>query len=154
MAGVTFFMAATEEFHPDLLAPPLRDLGARGGSAEIPVHGNSVHPMRGDGDRFRVVPATGTKLRVGDVVALMEPTGPVIHRLVGWCSSRRSWRSPAGSAADGDSVIGRVTARVRDGRVQRLDWAGRRIRAIASLVVGLIVEVWGRAHGRARTDGA
>jgi len=160
-----FCMVAAKEFRPDLLAPLLCDLGAEGRSAEFPVRGNSMRPMLKDGDRVRLVPATPAELRVGEVVVLTQPTGPVIHRVVGWWPSRRGWRIlTKGDGAHrldpplrAQSAVGRVVARVRGGRVRRLDGASMRMRgrgrALASLIEGLGVEAWDRARGRARSDG-
>jgi hypothetical protein len=158
-------MAAGEDYRPDLLAPLVRDLASAGRGAEIPVRGNSMHPTLGDGDRVQLIPGTATKLRVGDVVVLMEPAGPVIHRLVAWWPSRkgRSLLTKGDNAfrldppLRADLVVGRVVARVRDGRVRRLDGVGMRARgrgrALVSLMAGLAVEAWDRARGRARSSG-
>lgn len=166
MAGVTFFMAAATRFRPDLLAPLLRDLGAEGGSAEFPVRGNSMRPMLRDGDQVRLAPVTDADVRLGDIVLRVEPARPIFHRVVGRWPSRDGWRIL--TKGDGacrldpplppDRLVGRVIAHLRGSDVRRLDGTGMRIRArsraIVSLSVGLIVEVWDRAHGRARTDGA
>jgi len=165
MAGVTLCMAATKEFRPDLLASLLCDLGAEGRSAEIPVRGNSMRPMLRDGDRVRLAPVTDAGVRLGDVVLRVEPAGPIIHRVVGRWPSQDGWRIL--TKGDGarrldpplppGGLVGRVIARVRGSHVQRLDRTGMRIRArsraLVSLIVGLIVEVWDRTHGRARSDG-
>ena len=153
-------MATAEDFRPDLLPPLLRDLVAQGRPVTLPVWGISMLPMLRDGDRVQVVPVTGARARVGDIVVRAESSGPVIHRVVGWWPSRAAWRLL--TKGDGslrldpplrvERVVGRVVARVRDGCVERLDGPGMRFRgrnrALVSLVAGLIVEVWDRAVRR------
>ena len=155
-------MTDTEEFRPDLVAPLLRELAAAGATAELPVRGTSMRPILRDGDRVRVVPVTAADVRTGDVVVLAGSSGPVIHRLVGWWPARGAWRVL--TKGDGaprldpplrpDELAGRVVARVRDGRVRRLDGAGMRIcgrcRAAVSLAAGLFLEAADRARRRAR----
>ena len=140
----------------DLLAVLLRELSQQGMEGELPVRGGSMRPTLREGDRVRLVPATASDVRVGDIVVRAGASGPVIHRLVGW------WPSEGGSRilTKGDDVarldppdwraevVGRVVARVRDGRVRRLDGAGTRFcghgRAAASLAEGLILVLWTR----------
>jgi hypothetical protein len=140
----------------DLLAVLLRELSHHGMEGELPVRGGSMRPTLREGDRVRLVPATASDVRVGDVVVRAGASGPIIHRLVGW------WPSEGGSCiltkGDGAArldppggraeVVGRVVARVRDGRVRRLDRGGTRLcgrgRAAASLAEGLILELWSR----------
>jgi signal peptidase I len=152
---------AAEASHPDFLAPLLRDLAAEGRSAEMPVRGISMRPMLRDGDRVRVVPATASDVRVGDVVILAGSTGPIIHRLVGWWPSRDGWylltKGDGSPRLDpplrANGLVARVVARVRNGHVQRLGGASLRVRgwgrALLSLVMGLFVEAWDRIRGRA-----
>jgi signal peptidase I len=158
-------MTAADDFRPDLVAPLVRDLWADGTIPEIPVRGNSMRPMLRDGDRVRLAPMTHAGARLGDVVLRVEPSGPVIHRVVGWWPSRRGWRLL--TKGDGarrldpplppEGLAGRVVARVRGTSVQRLDGTGMQIRAWSrafwSLTTGLIVEAWDQAHGRARSSG-
>jgi signal peptidase len=154
-----------DRFRPDLVAPLVRELLADGASPEIPVRGNSMRPMLRDGDRVRLAAVTHVGARLGDVVLRVEPSGPVIHRVVGWWPSRDGWRLL--TKGDGarrldpplppESLAGRIVARVRGTSVQRLDGTGMRIRAwsraFRSLTAGLIVEAWDRARGRARSGG-
>ena len=154
-----------DRLRADLVAPLVRDLLADGASPEIPVRGNSMLPILRDGDQVRLAPVTHAKARLGDIVLRVDPSGPVIHRVVGWWPSRNGWRLL--TKGDGtwrldpplppQSLAGRVVARVRGTSVQRLDGTGMRIRAWSrafwSLTAGLIVEVWDRAHGRARSSG-
>ncbi len=153
---------AANGVRPDLVAPLVRELGVDGTTSEIPVRGNSMRPMLRDGDRVRLAPVIFARARLGDVVLRVEPSGPVIHRVVGWWPSRSGWRLlTKGDSAhrldaplSPEGLAGRVVARVRGHSVQRLDGMGLRIRAwsraVRSLMVGLFVEVWDRAHGRAR----
>jgi hypothetical protein len=153
-------MNTGEAYRPDLLGPLLRDLSAEGRSVEIPVRGTSMHPLLQDGDRVQVVPATAADVRMGHVVVLAGSSGPIIHRLVG------RWPGPAGprllTKGDGaprldppaspDGLIGRVVARVRNGRVRRLDATAAsvcgRCRALLSLGAGLVVDVLDRVRRR------
>lgn len=140
----------------DLLAVLLRELSCRGVEGELPVRGGSMRPTLREGDRVRLVPATASDVRVGDVVVRAGTSGPVIHRLVGWWPSEGGSRiltkgdgaarlDPPGWRAE---VVGRVVARVRDGWVRRLDGAGARLfgrgRAAASLAEGFMFELWTR----------
>jgi signal peptidase len=157
-------MAAVEDLRPDLLAPLVRDLAAEGRPAEIPVRGNSMRPMLREGDRVRLAPLTHAEARLGDVVLRVAPSGPIIHRVVGWWPSRNGWRLL--TKGDGarrldpplppEELAGRVVARVRGGSVRQLDGAGMRVRgrgrALVSLMTGLVVEAWDRARGRTRSD--
>jgi hypothetical protein len=156
-------MTATEEFRPEFLAILLRDLTAEGKPVEIPVRGSSMRPWLRDGDRVRLVPMTAEEMRVGDVVVRVNTAGPVIHRFVGRWPSRQGWRLL--TKGDGaprldpparvDELVGRVVARVRDGRAEPLAGAGIRLRgrarAAVSLVAGLIRETWDRARRRPRS---
>jgi hypothetical protein len=162
VASVTSPLAATEEFRPDLLAILLRDLAAEGKPVEIPVWGISMRPWLRDGDRVRLVPVTAAEVRVGDVVVRVNATGPVIHRFVGRWPSRQGRRlltkgdgAPRlDPPARADELVGRVVARVRDGRAERLEGVGMRLRgrgrAAVSLVAGLILETWDRVRCRPR----
>jgi signal peptidase I len=152
-----------DRFRPDLVAPLVCALLADGASPEIPVRGNSMLPILRDGDRVRLAPVTHAGARLGDVVLRVEPSGPVIHRVVGWWPSWSGWRLlTKGDGANRldaplppEHLAGRVMARVRGGSVQRLDGTGMRIRAwsraVRSLMVGVIVEAWDRARGRRRS---
>jgi hypothetical protein len=154
-----------DRLRADLVAPLVRDLLADGASPEIPVRGSSMRPILRDGDRVRLAPMTHAGVRLGDVVLRVEPSGPVIHRVVGWWPSRHGWRLL--TKGDGarrldpplppEGVAGRIVARVRGTSVRRLDGAGMRIRAwsraFRSLTAGLIVEAWDRARGRAQSSG-
>ena len=140
----------------DLLAVLLRELSSHGMEGELPVRGSSMRPTLREGDRVRLIPATASDVRIGDVVVRVGASGPVIHRLVGWWPSEGGSRlltkgdgaarlDPPGGRAE---VVGRVVARVRDGKVRRLDGAGTRLRgrgrAAASLAGGVILELWSR----------
>jgi hypothetical protein len=156
---------ATEEFRPALLAILLRDLTADGKPVEIPVRGISMRPWLRDGDRVRLVPMTAEEMRVGDVVVRVNTAGPVIHRFVGRWPSRQGWRLlTKGDGAPrldppvrADELVGRVVARVREGRTQRLEGAGMRLRgrarAAVSLAAGLIHEAWHRTRRRPAPPG-
>jgi signal peptidase I len=158
-------MAATREFRPELLAILLRDLTAEGKPVEIPVRGSSMRPWLRDGDRVRLVPMTVEEMRVGDVVVRVNTAGPVIHRFVGRWPSRQGWRlltkGDGASRLDppvrADELVGRVVARVRDGRAQRLEGTGMRLwgraHAAVSLAVGLIHEAWHRTRRRPEPPG-
>ena len=164
MAGVTSPISAAGDLRPDLLAPLIRDLASEGKAAEIPVRGNSMRPMLRDGDRVRLAPVTHADARLGDVVLRVEPSSPIIHRVVGWWPSRDGWRVL--TKGDGarrldpplppERLVGRVVALVRGSDVRQLDGTWMRVRArscaFRSLIAGLIVEAWDRAHGRARSD--
>ena len=153
-----------ESLRPDLLATLIRELAADGHLAELPVYGNSMRPLLEDGDRVRVVPVRPGDLRLGDVVVRLASTGPVIHRMVGWWPSRQGWRALTkgdgvcrlDAPGDPTGCVGRVIARVRDGRLLLLDNSPVRMRghgrALVSLMAGLIVEVWDRGRGRTRTE--
>ncbi len=159
-------MTSREDFRPELLGPLLRDLTADGRSAELPVRGDSMRPLLRDGDRVQVVPVGGIRIRLGDVLVLAMPSGPVIHRAVGWWPSRQGRNLLTkgdgtirlDAPVRGGAVVGRAVARVREGRLRRLDGPGMRARgrcrAIVSLVVGLAVEASDRVRGRARSQGA
>jgi len=152
-------------FRPDLVALLACDLLAAGASPEVPVRGNSMRPMLRDGDRVRLAPLTRAGAQLGDVVLRVGPSGPIIHRVVGWWPSRDGWRLL--TKGDGarrldpplppGNVVVRVVARVRGNSVRRFDGTGTRIRAwsraFRSLIAGLIVEAWDRARGRARSTG-
>ena len=154
-----------DRFRPDLVAPLVRGLLADGASPEIPVRGNSMRPILRDGDRVRLAPVTRARARLGDVVLRVEPSGPIVHRVVGWWPSRDGWRLL--TKGDGarrldpplppEGLAGRVVARVRGDSVRRFDGAGMRIRAwsraLRSLIGGAIVEGWDRARGRAQSRG-
>ena len=154
-----------DRFRPDLLAPLVRELLADGASPEIPVRGNSMRPILRDGDRVRLVPVTRAGLRLGDIVLRAESSGPIIHRVVGWWPSRKGWRvlTKGDGARRLDSpvppagVVGRVVARVRGNSVRQFEGPAMRLhawsRAFRSLIVGLVVEAWDRARGRARSNG-
>jgi len=165
MAGVTSPISGADDLRPDLLAPLVRDLAADGRAVEIPVRGNSMRPMLRDGDRVRLASVTKMNVRLGDVVLRVEPSGTIIHRVVGWWPSREGWRIL--TKGDGarrldpplppDRLVGLVAALVRGDDVRQLDGTWMRVRAwsraFRSLIAGLIVETWDRAHGRARSDG-
>ncbi len=150
---------------PDLLAALVRNLAAEGRVVELPVRGNSMRPALRDGDRVRVAPATRTSVRLGDVVLRVEPSGPAIHRCVGWWPLRDGWRvlTMGDGARRLDAPLppgrlaGRIVARVRGREVRPFDgtWmkARGRCRAFRSLIVGLLAEGWDRTRGRARSDG-
>jgi hypothetical protein len=153
-------MDAREAYRPDLLSPLLRDLSTAGKPVEIPVRGRSMRPLLRDGDRVHVLPVTVADVRVGHVVVLTGPSGPVIHRLVGWWPGRVGRRLL--TKGDGsprldppvvpEGLVGRVAARVRDGHVRRLDGVGASLRgrgrALLSLGAGLVVEAWDRIRRR------
>jgi len=121
--------------------------------------------MLRDGDRVRLASVTKMNVRLGDVVLRVEPSGTIIHRVVGWWPSREGWRIL--TKGDGarrldpplppDRLVGRVAALVRGRDVRHLDGMWVRVRAwsraFRSLMAGLIVEAWDRAHGRAQSDG-
>lgn len=158
-------VSSEDRLRADLVAPLVRGLFSDGASPEIPVRGNSMRPILRDGDRVRLAPVNAAGARMGDIVLRVEPSGPVIHRVVGWWASRNGWRLL--TKGDGtcrldppvptDRLVGRAVARVRGTSVQRLDGRGMRIRAwsraLRSLIVGVVVEAWDRARGRARSNG-
>jgi signal peptidase I len=143
---------------PELLRGLLRDLAAGGRFGEGSVHGTSMEPTLQDGDRVWLVPATGRDVRVGDLVVQGGESGPIIHRFVGWWPTREGWRLL--TKGDNlplfdpplcpDCLVGRVVARVRAGKVQRLEGMGIRFRergrAAVSFVTGLTAEVWIRVR--------
>jgi signal peptidase len=149
----------------DLVAPLVCDLLADGATPEMPVRGNSMRPVLRDGDRVRLVPMTHAGARLGDVVLRVEPSGPIVHRVVGWWPARGGWRllTKGDGALRLDSplppagLVGRVVARVRGNSVRQFEGPAMRLhawsRAFRSLIVGLIVEAWDRARGRARSTG-
>ena len=165
MAGMTSPISTAGDLRPDLLAPLVRDVASDGRAVEIPVRGSSMRPMLQDGDRVRLAAVTEVNVRLGDVVLRVAPSGPIIHRVVGWWPSRDGWRLL--TKGDGarrldpplppGNVVVRVVARVRGNSVRRFDGTGTRIRAwsraFRSLIAGLIVEAWDRARGRARSNG-
>jgi signal peptidase len=149
----------------DLVAPLVCDLLAAGASPEVPVRGNSMRPMLRDGDRVRLAPLTHAGAQLGDVVLRVGPSGPIIHRVVGWWPSRDGWRllTKGDGARRLDSplppagLVGRVVARVRGNSVRQFEGPAMRLhawsRAFRSLMAGLVVEAWDRARGRARSNG-
>jgi signal peptidase I len=154
-----------DRFRPDLLAPLVRELLADGASPEIPVRGNSMRPILRDGDRVRLAPVTRAGPRLGDIVLRVESSGPIIHRVVGWWPSRNGWRviTKGDGARRLDPLLlpelmaGRVVARVRGNSVRQFEGPAMRlhawVRALRSLMAGLVVEAWDRARGRARSIG-
>ena len=149
----------------DLVARLVRELFSDGASPEIPVRGNSMRPVLRDGDRVRHVPMTPAGARLGDVVLRVEPSGPIVHRVVGWWPARGGWRllTKGDGALRLDSplppagLVGRVVARVRGNSVRQFEGPAMRlhawVRAFRSLIAGLVVEAWDRARGRARSTG-
>jgi len=165
MAGMTSPFSTAGDLRPDLLAPLVRDVASDGRAVEIPVRGSSMRPMLQDGDRVRLAAVTEVNVRLGDVVLRVAPSGPIIHRVVGWWPSRNGWRilTKGDGACRLDPplppgrLVGRVVALVRGSDVRQLDGMWMRVRArsraLLSLIVGLIVEAWDQAHGRARSEG-
>lgn len=148
-------MAAAEEYRPELLKPLLADLTAGGITSEIQVRGGSMRPTLADGDRVRLVPATATEVRVGDLIVWQGEDGPIMHRLVGWwpiggwrmlTMGDATWRLDP--PAPPGRVIGKVVERLQGDAVRRFDgWAARilgRGRAAGMLLLGLAVEAWNR----------
>lgn len=79
------------------------DALARGESVCLRVHGGSMLPWLREGQKVRVVPAAGRRIRRGDVVLFRRaPDRPVLHRVV---ASRRNgdgvFHACLGDAEDG-----------------------------------------------------
>jgi hypothetical protein len=130
----------------EFLRRVLGEVGGEGALGELTVHGASMHPTIGDGDRVRLVPAQPADVGVGDIV--LRRVGPrlILHRVVGWWPDRRGWRLL--TKGDGarrldppcapDAVIGRAVARLAGHAVRPL--SPRKGRALGSLAAGLCWE--------------
>ncbi len=154
-------MSAFKDLPAGFLELLLKDLAAEGTLGEILVRGTSMRRTLLEGDRVQLVPLTGGKPRLGDLVARPGQAGPIIHRLVGWWRTPDGWHVlTKGDAAHRldpplhpDCLMARVVARIRDGKVRRLDDWGARcrgwVRATLSLCEGLMMEAWCRLRQKA-----
>lgn len=109
---------------------------SQGSAIRFRAHGESMAPQIRDGDVLTVEPATVADLRVGDVALHRTGEGPlVVHRVV----RRRAGGGRVALATRGDAVLGpadlvreqdvlgRVTARERDGRAVDIGRGLRRL---------------------------
>jgi signal peptidase I len=135
----------TEPPPPHILAAAPGLWSEAGQGHWVPVQGPSMLPFLQPGDEMWVAPRPA-KLRRGDVVVLMTPSGLLVHRLLRaepWSQPQQLWThgdnnrlpDPAASAED---LLGRVLTVRRRGRVLALDTP--RWRACGwSIAIGLLV---------------
>lgn len=100
----------------------LRAALAGDGRAQVHVSGESMRPWLAPGDSIEVEAVSPGSLAPGDILLL---EGLVVHRLLERTPYGLIVRGDAARATDplwsSDRVIGRVTARVRDGRRTPVD---------------------------------
>ncbi len=129
--GADFFVKKALGPGPDIPSDLLVDTLQRTGSLLLWVTGESMSPLLKPGDQISVVPCTAQNLLTGDVALLVGST-LVVHRFL--------YASKQGVVAKGDrvdsfdpprslsAVVGRVTARIRNGEKLRIDCGWPRLR--------------------------
>jgi hypothetical protein len=131
----------------EFLRRVLLEIGAEGALGQLTVHGTSMRPTIGDGDRVRLVPARSGELGLGDIVLRKDGAKLILHRIVGWWPSRHGWRLL--TKGDGErqldpplppeDVLGKAVARITGERSYPL--RASQNRALRSLGEGLVSEV-------------
>ncbi len=122
----------------------LRGMVERGVPLRTTVRGSSMSPFIRDEDVLTIAPMHARALRVGEVVAFVQPdTGRLaIHRIIARMGADWLVRGDNCLAADGvvarESIIGRVTRVERQGRVVRFGLGGE-MRVLAWLVRGEVL---------------
>ena len=79
------------------------------------AHGRSMFPTIRDGDILHVVPITGSRLKIGDIVLFRKGAEFKAHRIVGRNGVQFITRGDAGVDSDGgiasSQILGKVIAR-------------------------------------------
>ncbi len=106
-------------------------MSQRGATVNLPVRGASMFPFIRSGDIVRIEPRAGIPPRPGEVVLARLAGGrAVVHRVVRWDEKRQRalLRGDSCLRGDGwvsaDAIRGRVSERIRRGKVQPLGTPG------------------------------
>ncbi len=108
-------------------------------SGRITVSSESMVPELMPGDRLTVEPVQACGLAIGDIVVVAECETFRVHRFLrrrgpGRIVTKGDALRYADTPARAENLVGRVTARERDGRVVELNAARMRILGIYNLV--------------------